>query len=67
MLLEPDMIDAATNRLAKCTRTLKSRNNAGAEHCYNIPLDSLQSSLAVKTPEAEMVSLQITSLKGFLG
>ena len=33
----------------------------------NSPLDNLQSSLAVKTPEAEMVSLQMTSLKGFRG
>ena len=32
-----------------------------------VPFDNLQSSLAVKTPEAEMTSLQMTSLKGFLG
>ena len=33
----------------------------------NVPLDNLQSSLAVKTPDAEIVSLQITSLNGFRG
>ena len=32
-----------------------------------LPLDNLQSSLAVKTPDAEIVSLQITSLNGFRG
>ena len=33
----------------------------------HLPLDNLQSSLAVNTPEAEMVSLHMTSLKGFRG
>ena len=37
------------------------------ETCHNLPLDNLQSSLAVNTPEAEMVSLHMTSLKGFRG
>ena len=32
-----------------------------------LPLDNLQSSLAVNTPEAEMVSLQTTSLNGLRG
>ena len=37
------------------------------ETCHNLPLDNLQSSLAVKTPEALTTSLQMTSLNGFLG
>ena len=45
--------------------TTKVSNLATLSCC--LPFESLHSSLAVNTPEAAIVSLQMTSLKGFRG
>ena len=58
ILEAPVMMEAANEKFVKMCRFFV---------LVTVPFDNLQSSLAVKTPEAEMTSLQMTSLKGFLG